>query len=48
MRENEKSYKDLNLAKELRKVWNKKVAVIPIVIGALRTISKGLEKGWNS
>ena len=26
-------------------LWNKKVTVIPIVIGALGTISKGLVKG---
>ena len=33
------------VAKELKKLWNMKVTVIPIVIGALITITKGLIKG---
>ena len=35
----------LNLAWELKKKWNMKVSVIPIVIGALGTVTKGLVKG---
>ena len=31
--------------KELRKLWNMKVTVIPIVISAPGTVPKGLEKG---
>ena len=30
----------LDLARELKKLWNMKVAVIPIVIGAFRTVTK--------
>ena len=35
----------LDLAKELKKLWNMKVIVIPIVISALGTVSEGLVKG---
>ena len=41
----EKKYKYLDLARELKKLWNKKVTIVPIVIGALGTITKGLLKG---
>ena len=34
----------MDLARKLRKLWNMRVTVIPIVIGALRTVSKGLER----
>ena len=42
LKESEKRDKYLDLARELKKLWNMKV--IPIVIGALGTISKGLVK----
>ena len=32
------------LARELKKMWNMKVTIIPIVIGALDTVTKGLLK----
>ena len=35
----------LDLARELKKLWNMKVAIVPIVIGAFGTITKGLLKG---
>ena len=41
----EKKYKYLELARELKKLWNMKVTIVPIVIGALGTITKGLLKG---
>ena len=41
-KESEKKDKYLDLAKELKKLWNVKVTVIPIVIGALCTVIKGL------
>ena len=44
IKENEKSDKYLDLARELRKLWKLKAMVIPIVIGALRTIPKRLGK----
>ena len=37
--------KYLDLARELKKLWNMTVTVIPIVVGALGTIPKGLVKG---
>ena len=30
---------------ELKKIWNMKVTIIPIVIGAFGTVTKGLLKG---
>ena len=41
----EKRDKYLDLARELKKLWNMKVTVIPIVIGAFGTITKELLKG---
>ena len=37
--------KYLDLARELKKLWNMKVTIVPIVVGALGTITKGLLKG---
>ena len=37
--------KYLGLARELKKLWNLKVTIVPIVIGALGTITEGLLKG---
>ena len=37
-------YKYLDLARELKKLENMKMMVIPIVVGALGTVPKGLEK----
>ena len=48
LKENENMYKYLDLARELKKLWNMKVKVIPIVVGALGTVPKGLEKGLES
>ena len=45
LKECENMYKYLDLARELKKLWNKKVTIVPIVIGALGTITKGLLKG---
>ena len=45
LKEGKKRDKYLDLAGELKKLWNMKVMVIPIVIGALGTIPKGLVKG---
>ena len=44
-KESEKKYKYLDLARELKKLWNMKVTIVPIVIGALGTVTKGLLKG---
>ena len=45
LKEGEKRDKYLDLAWELKKLWNMKVTVIPIVIGALGTVAKGLVQG---
>ena len=45
LKETEKKDKFLNLASELKKLWNMEVMIVPIVIGALGTITKGLLKG---
>ena len=44
LKECEKKDKYLDLARELKKLWNIKVMAVPIVIGALGTITKGLLK----
>ena len=41
----EKKDKYLDLARELKKLLNMKVTIMPIVIGALGTVTKGLLKG---
>ena len=45
LKERKKKDKYLDLARELKKLWNMKVTILPIVIGALGTITKGLLKG---
>ena len=45
LKEREKKDKYLDLAIELKKLWNMKVTIVPIVIGSLGTITKGLLKG---
>ena len=45
LKECEKREKYLDLARELKKLWNMKVTIIPFVIGAFGTVTKGLLKG---
>ena len=45
LKECEKKDKYVDLAKELKKLWNMRVTIISIVIGAFGTITKGLLKG---
>ena len=42
-----KKDKYVDLGWELKKLWNMKVTIIPIVIGAFGTVSKGLLKGLD-
>ena len=42
LKECAKKDKYLDLARELKKLWNMRVTIVPIVIGALGTITKGL------
>ena len=45
IKESEKNDKYQDLARELEKLWNMKVMVIQIVIGALIIVTKGLIEG---
>ena len=45
LKESEKKDKYLDLARELKKLWNMKVTIIPIGIGAFVTVTKWLLKG---
>ena len=42
LKECEKKDKYLDLAWELKKLWNMKVTIVPIVIDAFSTVTKGL------
>ena len=44
LKECEKKDKYLDIARELKKLWNMQVTIIPIVIGAFGTVTKGLLK----
>ena len=44
----EKKDKYLDLARELKKLWNTQVTIIPIMIGVFGTVSKGLLKGLEN
>ena len=48
LKEWEKKDKYLDLARELKKLWNRKVTIIPIVIGAFGTVTKVLLKGLEN
>ena len=45
LKKSEKKDKYFDLARELTNLWNMKVTIVPIVIGALGTVTKGLLKG---
>ena len=45
IKECEKKDKYLELARELKNLWNMQATIIPIVIGAFGTVTKGLLKG---
>ena len=45
LKESEKKDKFLDLARELKKLWNMKIPFILIAIGALGTVTEGLLKG---
>ena len=52
LKESLKKDKYLDLARELKKLWNMKVTIIPIMIGAFGTVTKrslkGLEVGRST
>ena len=43
----EKKDKYIDLARELKKLWDKKVTIIQFVIGAFGTVTKGLLRGME-
>ena len=45
LKECEKKDKYFDIAEEWKQLWNMKVTIVPIVIGAFGTITKGLLKG---
>ena len=45
LKDSKKKAKYRDFARKLKKLWNMNVTVIPIVIGALGTVTKGLVKG---
>ena len=45
LKEFEKGDKYFDLAREFKKLWNMKVIIKPMVIGAFGTVTKGLLKG---
>ena len=45
LKECEKKDKYLDLARELKKLWNMKMTIVLIMIGAFGTVTKGLLKG---
>ena len=45
LKESEKKDEYFDLARELKKLWNMQVTIIPIVIGAFGTVTKELLKG---
>ena len=47
LKESEKKDKYLDLARESKKLWNMKVTIVQIVIGALDTLTKGLLKSLD-
>ena len=48
LKESEKKDKYLDLPRELKKLWNMKAKVIPIVISSLGTVTKGLIQGLEN
>ena len=48
LKESEKKDKYLDLARELKKLWNMKITIVRVVIGALSTITEGLLKGLGN
>ena len=48
LKESEKKDKYLDIARKLKKIWNMKVTIIPNVIGAFSTVTKGLLKGLEN
>ena len=48
LKECEKRDKYLDLARELKKLRDMKVTIVPIVIGDFGTLTEGLLKGWRT
>ena len=48
LKESKKGHEYAYLARELKKIWNLKVTVIPVEVSALGTIPKGLIRGLKT
>ena len=48
LKECEKKDKYLDLARELKKLWNMQVIIIPFVIGAFGTVTKWTKGSWQT
>ena len=48
LKECEKKDKYLDLVRESKKLWNMKVTIVPIVIGAFGIVTKGSLKNWRT
>ena len=44
MIKSEKKDKNCDLARELKKLWNMKLTIVPMAIGTIGTVNKGLLK----
>ena len=45
LKESDERDKYLDIARELKKLWNRKETVVPFVTGALGTVTNGLVQG---
>jgi hypothetical protein len=43
-KESEKTLKYMSLYTEMQQLWNMKLMIIPVIIGATRIVTKGLKK----
>jgi hypothetical protein len=46
-KEAEKTLKHMRLCTETQHMWNMKCIIIPIIIGAIGIVTKGLKKIWK-
>ena len=48
IKESKKVNKYLNIARELKRLWNMRVMVIPVVDGVLGSVAKDLKNDWKN
>ena len=47
-KEAEKKLKYESLCIETQRMWNRKCKIVPVIIGATCTVTKGLRKNWEA